>query len=165
MNHRAIVYSFSQHMASLSSGLTSHRPLPPATEPCSWRTCLACDHVLPPSMPCPPATVPCLCALPPATVPCPCDGALPLTVTVNGEAFNRYDRYGLCSIICSIDSTDSIFKKRKNFESPHLKELSRSSQDSSESESYSKESWDDRLNSPKSGKNEKRHFCEGMKDY
>ena len=40
---------------------------------------------------------------------------------------------------------------RKNFETPLLKELSRSSQDSFESESDSKESRDDRLNSFKSG--------------
>ena len=46
----------------------------------------------------------------------------------------------------------------KHFETPLLKELSPSSQDSFESEFDSKESREDWLNSPKSGKNEKWHF-------
>ena len=41
--------------------------------------------------------------------------------------------------------------KSQNFEIPLFGELSRSSRDSFESDSDSKESWDDRLNSPKSG--------------
>ena len=57
--------------------------------------------------------------------------------------------------LCSMCSIDSIFKKRKNFETPFLNELSRSSQNSYKSESNSKKFLDDRLNSPKSGKNEK----------
>ena len=46
---------------------------------------------------------------------------------------------------------DSIFEKRENLEMPLFGELSRSSQDSFESDSDSKESRDVRLYSPKSG--------------
>ena len=60
------------------------------------------------------------------------------------DMFDRFDRFDI--------------KKRNNFEMPLLKKLSRSSQDSFESESDLNESWDDRLNSAKRGKNEKCHF-------
>ena len=46
---------------------------------------------------------------------------------------------------------DSIFEKRENLEMPLFGELSRSSRDSFESDSDSKESRDVRLYSPKSG--------------
>ena len=49
---------------------------------------------------------------------------------------------------------NSLNAKRKNFKTPLLKELSRSSQDSFELESDSKESRDDRLNSLKCGYSE-----------
>ncbi len=55
-----------------------------------------------------------------------------LTIVIYGPsykaAFDRYDRHGLCSI-CSIGS---MIKKTHNFETPLLKELSQSSQDSFE---------------------------------
>ena len=49
----------------------------------------------------------------------------------------------------------SIFEKIKKTKTPLLKELSRTSRDSFESESDSKESWDVRLNSFKKWQNEK----------
>ena len=48
--------------------------------------------------------------------------------------------------------------EKKIIKMPLLGELSRTSLDSFESESDSNKSWDDRLNSPKSGKNKKCHF-------
>ena len=46
---------------------------------------------------------------------------------------------------------DVVRETREKLKMPLFGELSRSSQDSFESESDSKESWDDRLNSPKIG--------------
>ena len=74
-------------------------------------------------------------------------------IIVIKAVFDRYDRYGIFDMFDRFD-----IAKTKNFETPLLKELSQSSQDCFESESDSKESQDDRLDSPKSGKNEKCHF-------
>ena len=53
------------------------------------------------------------------------------------DRFDRFDRFDI--------------RKHKNFKTPLFGELSRTSRDSFESESDSKESWDIRLNSSKSG--------------
>ena len=84
------------------------------------------------------------------TLRTPCPRQFCAQLLVHRVAFDRYDRYGLL-LVCSIDSIDSIFTKRKNFETPLWKESSRSSQDSFESDSDSKESRDVRLHSFKSG--------------
>ena len=68
------------------------------------------------------------------------------STTILGRSIDRIEM--------NIESTES--KKCIKIKTPLLKELSRSSRDSFESESNSKESQDDRLNSFKSGV---FHFC------